>query len=103
MAAGRTIEYRLRLFGIPFRWTSRIDVWEPEVRFVDRQRRGPYAFWSHAHTFESLSADRTLVRDTVTYRLPFGPLGRLAHPLVARTLARIFDYREAAIRHWLEQ
>ncbi len=33
------------------------------------------------------------MRDTVRYALPYWPLGEVAHPLVARDLAAIFDYR----------
>ena len=37
------------------------------------------------------------MRDVVRYRIPFGPLGRLAHRLfVRRMLDRIFDYRAEA-------
>ena len=41
MAPGTMIEYRLRLHGVPLRWLTRIDEWERDRRFVDRQVRGP--------------------------------------------------------------
>jgi hypothetical protein len=38
------------------------------------------------------------MRDTVVYRLPFGPLGSLVHALrVRRTVEGIFDYRRQFI------
>ena len=38
------------------------------------------------------------MKDIVLYRLPLGPLGRLAHFLfVRRTLKRIFSYRRDAL------
>jgi hypothetical protein len=37
MRAGMEIDYRLRLHGVPLAWTSRVDVWEPNHRFVDRR------------------------------------------------------------------
>src|SRR5512135_2403182 len=49
---GALIDYRLRLFGLPFRWRTRIEGVEPEQRFVDVQLRGPYRLWHHTHTFE---------------------------------------------------
>ena len=52
MRVGALIEYRLRLHGIPIRWLTRIEEWEPGVRFVDAQIRGPYALWHHTHEFE---------------------------------------------------
>jgi ligand-binding SRPBCC domain-containing protein len=91
--AGSRIDYKLSLFGLPFRWRTRIAAWEPPYRFVDVQERGPYAQWIHTHTFEEVEAG-TLVSDRVEYRLPLGALGEIAHPvMVGRTLARIFDHR----------
>lgn len=94
---GSTIEYRLRLHGVPIGWRSRIESWRPSEAFVDRQIRGPYALWHHLHTFEPY-AGGTLVRDRVRYRLPLGALGELvAGRLVARDLQRIFEYRRDAV------
>ena len=87
------IDYRLSLFGVPFRWRTRIAAWQPGVRFVDVQERGPYALWHHTHTFADVEGG-TRVSDRVEYRLPLGPLGEVAHPLLVRqTLERIFDHR----------
>ena len=98
MRQGALIEYRLRLHGIPIRWLTVIADWEPGVRFVDTQIRGPYALWHHTHEFER-DGEGTLMRDTVRYALPYGPFGRLAHRLfVAGDLERIFDYRAGALR-----
>jgi ligand-binding SRPBCC domain-containing protein len=94
---GALIEYRLRLHGIPLRWLTRIQEWEPGRRFVDMQVRGPYALWRHTHTFEP-HPEGTLMRDTVEYALPLGPLGRLALlAFVRRDVERIFDFRETAL------
>ena len=91
--AGTTIAYRLRLWGVAFNWLTRIEVFEPERRFIDRQVAGPYRLWRHLHEFQSLGTE-TLMRDVVEYELPFGPLGVLAHRVwVGPTLERIFDYR----------
>ena len=98
MRVGTLIEYRLTLHGLPMRWVSRIDAWEQNVAFEDRQLRGPYSLWHHRHEFEPLGTSRTLVRDRVRYALPLGPLGELAHALfVQRDLDRVFAFRRAAI------
>lgn len=97
MRRGTLIAYRLRLRGIPVRWLTRIETWEPPHRFVDVQVRGPYAHWHHTHEFEA-RGDGTLIRDRVRYRIGFGPLGTLALRLfVHRDLERIFDHRREAI------
>jgi ligand-binding SRPBCC domain-containing protein len=101
MYAGARIDYRLSLWGIPVTWRTRIRAWEPTARFVDEQEAGPYAYWHHLHEFEA-EGGATRVRDEVTYRLPFGPFGELAHALwVRRQLRTIFDFREQAIARLL--
>jgi ligand-binding SRPBCC domain-containing protein len=97
MRAGTEIEYRLRLHGLPVRWLTRIEVWEPGRRFVDLQLRGPYSVWHHTHLF-SPHAEGTEMRDLVRYALPLGALGRVAGgAFVRRDLERIFDFRRDAI------
>jgi ligand-binding SRPBCC domain-containing protein len=97
MRAGTLIEYRLRIHRVPMRWISRIEEWEHGRRFVDRQVRGPYRLWCHTHEF-AVHPQGTLLRDSVRYELPFGPLGALAHAaIVRRDLQRVFDYRREQV------
>lgn len=100
MREGAQIDYRLSLFGVPFRWRTRITRWEPDACFVDEQIRGPYALWEHTHRFEETAAG-TRMEDVVRWALPLAPFGEIAAPLVKRELARIFAYRERALRHAL--
>jgi ligand-binding SRPBCC domain-containing protein len=97
MRAGTVITYQLRLYGIPLRWRTVIADWRPGERFVDIQVRGPYRSWRHVHEFTATPRG-TSIHDHVTYRLPFGLLGRiLGLPLVRRLLRHIFDYRQQVI------
>lgn len=94
---GLLIDYRLRLFGVPFSWQSLIETFEPGRRFTDSQVRGPYRRWHHLHEFTPVDGG-TLMSDCVEYELPLGALGTLAHALfVERSLRRIFDYRRDRI------
>jgi ligand-binding SRPBCC domain-containing protein len=94
MCQGVEIRYRVGLYGVPIPWVSRIDVWEPGVRFVDRQLVGPYRWWHHTHGFEEV-ADGTRVTDRVEYK----PRAEwLSGSLVRRDLDRIFTYRHAVLR-----
>lgn len=101
MRVGAIIQYRLKLHGLPVDWLTRIDEWEPGVRFVDQQLVGPYRLWHHTHTFEA-QGDETVMRDTVRYAMPMWPLGELAMPLVRRDLKQIFDYRRDTVAALIE-
>ncbi len=90
MKAGALIEYRLKVRGIPMKWTSRIAQWEHNVQFVDEQIKGPYRRWHHTHTFEAADGG-TLARDIVEYAVPGGAI---AHTFfVKRDVKSIFAYR----------
>ena len=97
MLIGTRIDYALSLYGVPFRWRTRITEWQPGVRFVDEQESGPFAFWHHLHEFKE-QPNGTLMHDRVEYALPLGPIGTFAHHLfVERTLGQIFEFRREAI------
>lgn len=97
MEAGTMIGYRLRLRGVPIRWLTRIEEWDPNRRFVDRQVRGPYRHWHHTHEFVP-DEGGTLMRDTVRYAMRGGPVGELARrAIVIGDLERIFAYRREQV------
>jgi len=98
MRPGTTIDYKIRLYGLPIRWQTVIESWDPPNGFVDRQIKGPYKVWRHTHLFQAMPDGRTLMRDRVEYQAPFGPIGRVIEALwVSRDVNRIFDYRSQAI------
>lgn len=91
---GTTIDYKLRLRGLPIRWQSVISRWEPPYRFVDSQVVGPYRSWVHLHTFEEIDGG-VLVKDHVDYEVPGGAIvNRL---FVRRDLEKIFSFRQERI------
>ncbi len=94
MRPGAIIDYRLRISGVPTRWRTEITSWEPPLRFVDEQRRGPYRLWVHEHRFEERDGG-TLVADRVRYAVPGGaPVERV---LVRPRLREIFTFRRAEL------
>jgi ligand-binding SRPBCC domain-containing protein len=97
MGEGTLIHYRLRLYGIPFNWSSLITLWDPPHRFVDEQDKGPYKQWVHTHAFYERGGVTRMI-DEVLYRLPLWPMGEVFYPLIHHQLSRIFRFREKAIQ-----
>jgi len=90
---GTTIQYKLKIWGIPARWTSVITKWDPPHEFRDVMERGPYSTWEHTHRFES-DGDLTVVIDDVYYELPMGFAGRvLGGWIVEWDIGSIFRHR----------
>src|SRR3954451_23487876 len=95
LGVGTFLQYALRLRGGPVRWDTLIQEWEPPVRFVDVQVRGPYRLWHHTHELISLDdGAATLMRDTVRYAVGFGLVGEVVRrAVVRRDLEAIFAFR----------
>lgn len=95
--AGTTIDYSLRLRGVPFHWKTLIKEWQPGASFVDIQEKGPYELWHHTHRFHPVKGG-TLMVDEVKYKVPLGWLGeRFALPFVRGEVQEIFAFRKRSI------
>ena len=92
--AGQIIRYTVKpLLGLKLNWVTEISHVAPGQFFVDEQRFGPYSFWHHKHFLHAVDGGVEM-EDWVHYKLPLGPLGKLAHALfVRKQLQGIFDYR----------
>ncbi len=95
MYAGQIIQYIVQPF--PFfrtKWVTEITHVIDGEYFVDEQRFGPYALWHHKH-FLKETEQGVEMEDIIDYKIPFGILGQLFHPiLVKKQLHEIFQYRE---------
>lgn len=95
MYAGQLIEYIVRpILGIKTRWVTEITHAQEPFYFVDEQRFGPYALWHHKHFLKAVDGGVEM-EDLIHYKVPFGFLGSLLHPLLIRPkLEEIFTYRK---------
>jgi ligand-binding SRPBCC domain-containing protein len=111
LRAGAVIDFRARSAGVPVHWRIFVREFDAPYRFVDVQIKGPFARWEHRHVFhdgletvEGSEATGTWVEDRVTYRLPFGAFGRLAHALVLRRrIVAALDARDRRLREALSR
>ena len=97
---GLMISYWVRpILGIKMNWLTEITHVREPFYFVDEQRAGPYALWHHEHRLIPMEQG-VMMTDLVTYRLPAGPLGRMAQgAFVKKQLEGIFRYREIALEN----
>lgn len=99
---GSTVTWRARHFGVPFHLSSIVFDIDPPHRFCDRQIKGPFGAFHHEHVFEE-HPQGTLMRDTITFRSPVGPIGRLVDRLFMREyMRRLIDERNQTLARSLE-
>ncbi|WP_245923803.1 SRPBCC family protein [Paractinoplanes atraurantiacus] len=70
LGLGDEVTFRARHFGLWWRMTSRVTVYERPWRFVDEQTRGPFREMRHEHLFEELGDGRTRMTDRMSFRAP---------------------------------
>ncbi|MCK0114507.1 SRPBCC family protein [Gelidibacter sp. F63206] len=94
MFAGQIIQYIVTpVLGIKTKWVTEITHSVKNEYFVDEQRFGPYALWHHKHFIKEIDGG-VQMEDIIDYKLPFGLLGQMAHPIIVKPkLDEIFNFR----------
>ncbi len=99
LEAGQILTLRPRVGPLRLRWVAKIERLEPEANlFQDVQQSGPFAAWEHTHRMLPQDApesagDSCILEDSVVYKPPFGPLGRLGGFVVRSRLKDMFQWR----------
>ena len=94
MFPGQIIQYIVTpVMGIKTKWVTEITHVKDKTYFVDEQRFGPYSLWHHKHFIKAIDGGVEM-EDIVDYKVPFGILGQLVHPILVKPkLEEIFNYR----------
>ncbi|WMI70099.1 SRPBCC family protein [Mangrovimonas sp. YM274] len=94
MYPGQIVQYWVApILGLKTKWVTEITHVQHLEYFVDEQRFGPYALWHHKHFIKPIKGG-VQMEDLIDYKLPFGILGQMVHPLLVRPkLEEIFQYR----------
>lgn len=95
---GQVIHYRIQILPLVWvTWLTEITKVKNMEYFIDDQRLGPYSLWHHQHHFREVRGGVEM-SDAVTYALPLGWLGRIAHALFVRAeLLSIFLHRRQVL------
>ena len=92
---GQIITYKVGLLpGVKQNWITEITAVKDNCFFIDEQRFGPYKMWHYEHWFEDLKDGKTLMKDKISYKIPFGFIGSFAQNLfIKKQLKTIFEHR----------
>jgi ligand-binding SRPBCC domain-containing protein len=101
MGDGDEMAFTMWLGPLPVRWEARVEEASP-AGFLDRQVRGPFAYWSHRHRFLALDGGRTEVVDEVEARLKPHLLWGAVGLAMWIGLPLLFAYRAWKTRRLLE-
>lgn len=99
---GIEVVFEARHLGVRQQLGAKITQFERPHRFVDEMTRGVFVRLQHAHEFEQ-QGDHILMRDTLEWTSPLGPLGALADwIIVKRHLRNFLRLRGERLRRFLE-
>ncbi len=96
---GATVLLKMKAGPIPYRWAAEHTQYQTDRLFQDQQKRGPFAYWQHTHTFEPDANESCRMQDRIDYALPVDPLSRPFLPVINQKLERIFNYRHTTLAH----
>ncbi|WP_309118311.1 SRPBCC family protein [Paenibacillus sp.] len=102
---GETVTFHATHLGVRQKLTSEIVEFDRPLRFVDRMVRGAFKRMRHEHDFEPIGdGAQTLMKDTLTFSAPLGPLGWLVERLILRRyMTRFLEDRNAALKKLAEE
>ena len=93
-------EVTLRVPAGPMRqtWKMRHEDYQEGKQFCDVMLAGPFEYWRHVHSFEATGADSSIIKDEISYRLPFHSI---TEPLVGwylkKKISAVFHYRHQTL------
>lgn len=89
--------FKMKAGPIPIIWHAKHTSYEKNVFFKDEQFKGPFASWTHTHTFEAAEGG-CILTDTIDYELPISRISGILNKLfVEKKLGRIFTYRHKTL------
>ena len=88
---GAELEFELKRFGVPQIWSVKIDQFETDKFFVERQTLGMFNSWTNSFEFEDHGPDGCKLSNLIRYEPILGLFGRIIDDLWTRKeIERVF-------------
>ncbi len=102
LAEGSVADFTMWLGPIPIRWVATHSDVDPLTGFTDTQTSGPFAHWTHRHSFEPVDENNTVVIDQVQAQPGNHPFWGLISRFMWLSLPVLFAYRAWRTKRALE-
>ena len=87
--------FRIKIGPFPKKWYADHYGYIANSRFCDKQLKGPFWVYDHEHLFEELDSDKCVMKDIVTYKLPFHFIAKyFASWNINSRFKKLFKWRE---------
>jgi ligand-binding SRPBCC domain-containing protein len=99
---GEQVTWRAKHLGVWQEFTSAITAFDRPNYFQDTMVRGAFRSFRHDHSFESIEATKTLMRDVLIFSAPFPVLGQIAEIFLRPYLASFLRERNSLLKRVAE-
>jgi ligand-binding SRPBCC domain-containing protein len=98
---GNEAVLRIKKGWLAFTWELTFEKVNYPHLIVDVATRSPFKTFRHEHHFIEVNGRNSILRDEVTFSLPFEPLSAIAVWFVKRDMQKMFAYRHAQTKAYL--
>jgi len=103
IGAGQQVAWKTRQLGITVSHVSEITGFQQPLFFQDSMVKGIFKSFQHDHFFQPLGVDKTEMRDSLRFSMPFWLLGIFSERLLIRSrLIRLLLLRNTLIKETAE-
>jgi ligand-binding SRPBCC domain-containing protein len=104
IGAGQRVGWETKQFGITVSHASEITEFQRPQFFQDSMVKGMFKSFQHDHFFQSLSDNKTEMRDLVRFSMPFWLMGAISERLIIRSrMLHLLLLRNSLIKETAEE
>ena len=96
--------FRIKIGPIPKKWYADHYGYIKNSQFCDKQLKGPFWLYEHQHKFEDRDSNKCVMKDIVTYKLPFHFISKYFTDWnVKGRFKKLFRWREVRLQNDLRR